>query len=291
MFCYLFGITSVENPLDATLLSGLRRIAFRDVAALVEDVSSDEFGPAGLERNMASVDWVTRAARRHEAIVSAAMTLGPVIPARLCTIFSDATAVERTLDEEHQRLRSQLSYLGARSEWSLKLYCDAEKLDASVDEADPELAALARAEEGATQGKAYLLRKKRDARRAELRDGITNVAIDCLIEGLETLPVTLRERALIASDLTGRSEPMVLNLAALVGDDDLLAFHAEVKVLAMTLAERGFTLDTSGPWPPYTFASEQGDTDEDADDADDDDADDNADVDDADDETADRAEG
>lgn len=267
MFCYLFGITSVENPLDATPLSGLRRIAFRDVAALVEDVSSDDFGPSGLERNMASVDWVTRTARRHEAIVSAVMSLGPVIPARLCTIFSDARAVERTLDEEHHRLKTRLSYLAARSEWSLKLYCDPEKLDASVDQADPELAALTRAEEGASQGKAYLLRKKRDARRAELREGITNVAIDCLIEGLESLPVTLKERALLASDLTGRSEPMVLNLAALVGDDDLLAFHAEVKVLAMTLAERGFTLDTGGPWPPYTFASE---ADDDAGEADDD---------------------
>lgn len=264
MFCYLYGITSAENSLDAAPLSGIQRIACRELTALVEAVSGDEFGPAELDRNMASVDWVTRTARRHEAVLSAAMSFGPVIPARLCTIFSDAGAVARTLTEEHERLAGRLRYLADRSEWSLKLYCREEALDALVDSADPELAALAQAETGANEGKVYLLRKKQASRRAELRQGLIDEAIDGLIEGVESLPVTLRERALMSSDLTGRSDPMVLNLAVLVGDEDLIALHAELKVLATTLAEMGFTLESSGPWPPYTFANDEEESGEEA---------------------------
>lgn len=262
MICYLYGITSVDNLLEAPVFASVRRLPCSELAALVEEVPDVEFGPESLERNLASLDWVARTARRHEAVLHAAMAGGPVIPARLCTVFSDAVAVTESITGEHERLFSTLRYLGGRSEWGLKVHLDEARLDAGIDDSDPKLQALSEAAIGASPGKAYLLTKKREARREEIRRERTQDAIGLVLDGLESLPILLHQRSLLAPDITGRPEPMVLNVAALVRDADLFAYHAEVQVLMASLAEGGFSLETTGPWPPYSFAQEAGDEDE-----------------------------
>lgn len=265
MICYLYGITNLDNRLEAPLFASIERLACSQLAAIVEHVPDADFGPEILDQNLLSIDWVARTALRHEAVLSAAMAGGPVIPARLCTVFTDAGAVVQSLAGDHDRLSTTLRYLQSRSEWGLKVYLDAARLDAGIDDSDPKLRAIEEATIGASPGKVYLLTKKREARREELRRERTQEALDRVLDGLESLPISLHQRSLLAADITGRAEPMVLNVAALVSDDDLLAYHAEVQVLKAELAEEGFSIETSGPWPPYSFSQEAGeDDDEDA---------------------------
>lgn len=264
MLYYLYGITNRDNGLQAPALASIQRLPCSELAALIEPVPGADFGPEGLERNLQCLDWVARTARRHEAVLRAAMAGGPVIPARLCTVFSDASVVVESVVKEHRRLFSTLRYLQDRSEWGLKVYCDEERLDAAIGDSDPQLRALAEAAIDATPGRAYLLTKKREARRVELRRRRAQAVIDSVIDGLESLPIGLQQRDILAAEITGHALPMVLNLAALVGADDLLAYHAEVQVLSAGLAAEGFSIETSGPWPPYSFSQDAAEDDPDA---------------------------
>ncbi len=262
MICYLYGITNLDNRLEAPVFASVERLPCSELAAIVEHVADDDFGPESLDRNLASLDWVARTALRHEAVLHAAMAGGPVIPARLCTVFTDAGAVVESIAGDSERLTSTLRYLQNRSEWGLKIHVDEARLDAGIDDSDPKLAALAASAIDASPGKLYLLTKKREARREEIRRERTQAAINRVLDGLESLPVALHERSLLSADITGREQPMVLNVAALVGDDDLLAYHAEVQVLTAELESEGFSIETSGPWPPYSFSQEVGEDEE-----------------------------
>lgn len=259
MLYYLYGITSSDNSLSAVPAASVEKVVCSDLLALVEPVADGDFAPDALEASLGSLDWVARTARKHEALLEAAMASGPVVPARLCTLFKDTGAVLRSLTDNHPRLSSMLGRLRHRSEWGLKVYCDEARLRETLGNSDPEMCALAEAALTASPGRMYLLTKKREARRLEITRARIEEAVDEILGALETLPIALRQKAALSGDVTGHSEPMVLNLAALVGDQELFAYHAEVQVLATALSADGFVFETSGPWPAYSFSDEDGD--------------------------------
>jgi hypothetical protein len=57
-------------------------------------------------------------------------------------------------------------------------------------------------------------------------------------------------------DGAGGKPVVVLNLAVLVDDADVDAFGRAVAEAAERFGEEGFTLVTSGPWPPYHFTGD-----------------------------------
>ncbi|MER6791047.1 GvpL/GvpF family gas vesicle protein, partial [Amycolatopsis mediterranei] len=50
-----------------------------------------------------------------------------------------------------------------------------------------------------------------------------------------------------------RSHGVLANTAYLVETGREAAFHAEVEWFARELSAAGATVETSGPWPPYSF--------------------------------------
>ena len=124
MLYYLYGITSSDNSLSAVPAASVEKVVCSGLTALVEPVADGDFAPDALEVSLGSLDLVARTARKHEALLEAAMASGPVLPARLCTLFKDTGAVLRSLTDNHPRLSSMLGRLRHRSEWGLKVYCD-----------------------------------------------------------------------------------------------------------------------------------------------------------------------
>ncbi|MEV7037339.1 GvpL/GvpF family gas vesicle protein [Amycolatopsis sp. NPDC051061] len=50
-----------------------------------------------------------------------------------------------------------------------------------------------------------------------------------------------------------RPHGVLVNTAYLVAKGREAAFHAEFEWFAQELREAGATVETSGPWPPYSF--------------------------------------
>jgi hypothetical protein len=224
------------------------------LVALVEPVSTEEFSPEALEQRLQSVEWVAHLARKHEAVLEAAMDHGPVIPARLCTMFSDVDAVKRSLAENEERFLSALARLAGRREWGLKVFCDARRSQATVAAADREVQVLDAALATAAPGHAYVLTRQRDARAAEVAAARIDEVVDEILDILGSLPVEARLKPPPPPQATGRCEPMVLNLAALVGTPAEAAFQAAIDELASRFGQEGFEFEVTGPWPPYSFS-------------------------------------
>ena len=120
---YLYGVVPSGQPLPASDVVPLQAIPFSTLVALVEPVPASEFSPETLEQRLQSVDWVAPLARKHTAVLEDAMQHGPVFPARLCTLFTSATALTNSLAENEQRFHEALSLLRGRQEWGLKMFC------------------------------------------------------------------------------------------------------------------------------------------------------------------------
>jgi len=259
---YLYGIVRRDAPLPAPVCWGgttLGAIVHHGLAALVEAVPAAEFSPEVLEQCLASVDWVARVARKHEATLEAVMQEGPVIPARLCTLFTNEQAVHALLEGGKDDFVATLERIEGAEEWGVKVYCDesAVKNHAAVN--DSRARALDAAAAGVSPGQAHVLRKKRDARVAEVAALKAVEVSERVLDVIETLDVETCLRPLLPEAATHRREKMVLNVAVLVSVRDVITLGKNLDALAANLGPEGFILEWSGPFPPYRFTRNEGD--------------------------------
>ena len=239
---YLYGVVREDGSGSPS------SVVYHGLAALVETVASAVFAPAALEQRLASVEWVAELARRHEARLAAAMQSGPVIPARLCTLFSGDEAVRKLLADSEEEFLALLDRLSDAEEWGLKVYCDMAALRAAT--AAPEAATDALP---VSPGQAYVLARQRDA---ELSGRVTRRVeeiLDQVLDEIEPLTLESSPKPLLPAAATTRPERMLLNLAVLVANDRIAEFDAALDALDAELGREGVVLDRSGPWPPYSF--------------------------------------
>lgn len=252
---YFYGIMPAGQRLPEASGVALGAIIHGSLAAIVEPVSAVEFAPAALEAQMQSLEWIARLARKHELLLEAAMASGPVIPARLCTLFSDVDAVVARLSEDEAQLSSTLDRLGGQREWGLKIYCDEARLAEALAEGDPESASLAAAAVGASPGRSYILTKKRAARAEELAAQRIEDAREEVLATLEEMRVDICVKELLPAQAVLRPETMIANLALLAVPSQRDAIERVLEEVGGRLGEGALLFELSGPWPAYSFTA------------------------------------
>ena len=255
---YLYGVVpraqGVPNGADAAV----QAVSHSGIVALVEAVCAREFSSDALDDKLKSVEWVARLAHKHEAVLECAMRQGPVVPARLCTLFNNTESLRLSLAENEARFLAALDRVRAREEWGIKVYRDDSRLRAVVGLDDAQVLALDAAVAKASPGQAFILRKKRDARLAEAALARTDAMADEALETLESDAADLRLRPLLSEEASGRPEPMVLNVAALVDITAREVLRTTLSRLSEHFEAEGFSFEASGPWPPYSFCDGEG---------------------------------
>jgi hypothetical protein len=257
---YLYGIVSPEIPLapsdkgvDPSFAPFLLEHA--GLAALVSEVSLDDFGPEALKTNLNELEWLERCARAHEEVVERAVDAGPVLPARLAVVYRGADEVRQLLARERDRFTTQLRELDGKREWGVKAFADDEELARSLEESGEDLEVSPPAVTDRGQGAAYLARRKRDmvvrgrvaetkARRAE-----------SIHAALVRESVGARLNPLHRSALVRDSDDLVLNGAYLVARRREGQFLASARDVDEVQRKAGIRLEVSGPWPPYNFVN------------------------------------
>lgn len=251
----LYGIVRAGDRPSKPSSPPLDAIVHGRLAALVECVPAEEFQPEILAANLGSIEWVTRAARRHEAMLEEVMQAGPVIPARLCTLFSGSDAVCELLAGREDALAALLERLAGREERGLKIHCDELALRRALAETDRDALWLAAAAASASPGQAYLFTRRRDALLSELAERRIEEVQDFVLDAIEALDVDVRIKPVLADKGSNRTDRMILNLAALVERDGRPHLDELLDGLAADLRAQGFSFEQSGPWPPYSFAA------------------------------------
>jgi hypothetical protein len=243
---YLYCLVqSARKPSVARVPRGLPGATPATPAQLAErlwvvhsEVPLDRYGPGPLEASLKDLDWVSRIALAHEAVVEhfAALPGATVIPMKLFTMFSK---VERALAGMRGR-RAELKRVFARlegcEEWGVRVL-RSERLKPAARAAKP------------STGTAFLAARKqaRDDARTEMVAAAT--AADAVYESLAPIAAEHRRRT---SDAPGVVAPL-LDAAFLVPTRRRARFQSAAQEVAQQVSESGAQMTLTGPWPPYNF--------------------------------------
>jgi Gas vesicle synthesis protein GvpL/GvpF len=211
----------------------------------VADLPLDRYGESAINKGLADLDWVSRVAVAHEAVVESFIAAVAVLPMKLFTIF---TTDDRALDHvraQRPRIAALVKRVANQQEWGIRVV-----LDRTLAAALPKKKAPARAGSGVS----YLAQKKaqRDSSRELASRARETVA--GLFERLAARSGDAKRRA--ASELPAQGGPLLLDAAFLVPRARSTAFKALAARESRTLARQGYGLTVSGPWPPYTFVQD-----------------------------------
>jgi hypothetical protein len=208
---------------------------------VVADAPLPRYGSASIESGLRDLDWVSRCAVAHEAVVEhVARTGTAVVPLKMFTLFADDARALAHVGRARKKIEGLLRRVAGRQEWGLRVTLD-------------ERRALMRGTDGGgaapPSGTAFLLQKKAQkdaARRLALR---ARAEADRLFDHLAGHADDARRRRATA-EIPSR---ILLEAAFLVPMTGARAFRAEAARRARALAPEGYDLSLSGPWPPYSF--------------------------------------
>lgn len=244
---YMYAVSRGLRAADLEEVRGfddqpLRLVPHEGLVAVVSTVPLSSFGEDALRRNLEDFDWLARTARLHDSVVQAASVSAPTAPMRLATVFHSDDAIRRRLGEWSTDLGRVLDRVAGCGEWSVKVLARP-----SSDER------LAGSPDRPASGAEYLRRKKaQNLQRLEVDARATEVA-HLVHEQLKGGSRASRQLPAQDPRLSGHQGAMVLNAAYLVPDDAAADFAALVASLAEQHPE--VSIDSRGPWPPYSFAT------------------------------------
>lgn len=232
LYAYAFVRANADVPAGLTGIgprrSPVRLVRRRRLALLVSDVETEQLRDL-VRGDVDEQSELAVRAREHDHVVRAVAALGPVLPFRFGTVLPDADAVDRLLAGRHDAAVAALAHVAGRQEWGIRLRARRPTGDAPADR---------------SSGTSYLASRGRrlhdiDRRRDSQRDSADAIRADLVGWGADVV------------DRPGGDA--VLDVAVLVADQARDAFLRHVAQLAGQAADAGLLLDTTGPWPPYSF--------------------------------------
>jgi hypothetical protein len=256
------GDAAALEPLAAQLrVQGLgpsaecRVITTSGLAAVFSPVPLSEFGEAALEANISNIDWVADKGTGHERIVRAFSAHATVVPLRFGTVFLTEDRIGAFLQKHHDAIAQSIQALEGKEEWGLNLFVDRNALADHLVTRDPSLKELSQRIRAASPGQAYLLSKgMENAKQQAARDEVNKV-IGVVLDSM-TSAVDRSLQLGILKFGPARTSALAGRFAFLVRKDSFDRFRKQAEKLAREFNELGFSIELTGPMPPYNFVDE-----------------------------------
>jgi hypothetical protein len=200
------------------------------------------YDAAAIDARLRDLEWVGGRATEHEAVVEHAASLGTLVPMKLFTLFSTDDRAIAHVRKMKKSLDRVVERIAGCEEWGLVILFDEARAAKAA-------AAEARARK-VVSGTSFLLRKKAldEERRTAGARGVATV--DALYGRLGKLTRSAQRRAAPNRELAGR---VLLDAVFLVPTSGVKKFKAAVAAPAQALADDGFDVTLTGPWPAYSF--------------------------------------
>ncbi len=202
------------------------------------EVPAEDYASGAIERGLRDLDWVSRCALGHEAVVEFFSRRATLAPAKLFTVFDSAERAAMDVQLRRPALLRVLRRIEGRDEWGIRVRVG-------------RLPAPAGRRPAPSTGTAFL-RHKQAARHA---------VRDALREARAKTSALLR-RLGDAADATVEREPpagpagasLLLDAVFLVPRARAGAFRALADAESRACRREGLSFDLTGPWPPYHFS-------------------------------------
>jgi hypothetical protein len=206
----------------------------------VADAPLADYGEGAINGKLNDLEWVSRRALAHEAVVESLMGATAIVPMKLFTIFTNDERAVGHVEHEASRIDAILNRVAGRQEWGVRVVLSR-----------PAAPAPRSTSRRRVSGASYLAAKKavRDAR-AQQAERAEQVAAG-VYDRLAKIGDAATRRTAVEDLAEGG--PLLLDAAFLVARQNVSRFKATLKREALRLEEQGYGLTASGPWPPYSF--------------------------------------
>lgn len=210
---------------------------------VVADAPLDRYGAAPVEARLRDLDWVAACATAHEAVVEHVARAATTIPLKLFTLFNTDERAVAHIAKLRPAIDRAVARVAGRQEWGIRVHLD----EARARRVQRERATKATA--GVTSGTRFLMLKKQEQQAIK----------EALARGRADVDETFEALAQAADDARRRQPDnvdgtrLVLDAAFLLPPRRVTAFKRAARARAARLAQHGYTLTLSGPWPPYNF--------------------------------------
>jgi len=227
--------------------------------AVVSKVPLDEYDSEAVQ-NKAQEDlgWVKEKAVSHEQAIEEAMKendkILSVIPMRFGTIFRDEERLKETINKDYSKIKKVLERIKGKQEWSIKVYLkDKKTFEGIIKEKNETIRDKEKEIADLPEGMAFFMEEELREVISKEADRELNNIVDALFESLAKQSVDSIKNNILEKELTGKSEPMILNLAYLIPEEKVEDFKKDAENLNQEIQAKGFYLEYNGPWPAYNF--------------------------------------
>lgn len=205
---------------------------------VVGDAPLPRYDEASIAQGLRDLEWVSTCAVAHEAVVERWLRARAVVPMKLFTIFESDERALAYIRQERPRLDRIIRRVAGKSEWGVRI-----RLTGAPA---PQRRAVR-----AASGTGYLAAKKQaqDAVREQARRG--QALADQAFATLKARAVEAERHAPAAG--AGVPSRLLLDAAFLVAAGRATGFRAAARRLTRDLKGKGYSLELTGPWPPYNF--------------------------------------
>lgn len=253
----LYGFYKVSNGVLKKPILGvdgkhsLEIISLGNLAAIVSQVSLQEFGEESLRESLQDVKWLEKNVRAYDEITRKLFQKTAFIPVRFGTVYLTKERISESIADYKNQILTLLNSLEGKIEIGIKFYFNREKLFDEVISTDKEVKELEKKLEKESPGKAHFLRKKFDVlvdKKIKLwSDSTSDKVFSCLQEFSSYIqPLNLR--------LQEGPDVMFLNVACLLVKENIEEFKNKVQELLSSDDLKSTKCEFTGPWPPYSFA-------------------------------------
>ena len=250
---YVYGVIAADRRPRLTRvpagLPGAGSVRLLDVDKglfiAVADLPLNKYSASAISSGLANLDWVSRVAVAHEAVVESFLATKAVLPMKLFTIFKTDERAFEYVRSQRARIVGLVERVANQQEWGIRVV-----LDRTLAAAAPKKRTAGARGSGAS----YLAQKKaqRDVSKelaSRARDTVAS-----LFDRLALRSSDARRRS--ASELPAQGGPLLLDAAFLVPRARATTFKTLAARESKALARQGYGLTLSGPWPPYTFVQD-----------------------------------
>ncbi len=236
---YLYGIAPLRHKFEPVHLEGI------DGAARVEPllcagftcwisrVSRGGFAEK-ISSNMENLNWLATAGVRHQRVVSELVRRGPVLPARLGTIFHSEEPLAQDITARKRALLKSLQHVTDADEWGIKVFL----------EQQPRWP-------GANSGPDYL-RRKASALHDEMQQRSRPRALSLEVQKLAAALDQIVLETATAGKVSGGQPGLEWQASILLPRGRRQQFNSIMENFSRQWQFQR-RIEFTGPWPPYSF--------------------------------------
>jgi len=243
LYVYAIGWAGHRLPPDVLAIESGPLAAFY---SLVDD---SEYNQAVIDARSKDVEWLGAIGYHHQSVMNALMKGGTIIPLRAFTLFATPDRLRTHLDDDRGTFEKILGRLDGKQEWTLRIEFDPQQWNDAIVRRVDSLRALSDEAAGASEGKAFLLRKKLD----EEKKRASREAEQQVVSEVEQ-EVMAKLRCDTVAETRQQRSGAFPQIDVLINRDEEARLQELRDDLEKRYAREGVAIALTGPWPPYTFA-------------------------------------